>query len=158
MAHLSKEAQQIQDSYCQDFCPEHQYLKEMVKRAVPRWIFVLSVSSISALALTFGGWQINTLKDLAKEQEKDNANYRLNIRESLSAREKYIDTRIIAANLKYTEDVARFISMVNENKLKLERIQLTIEELKIEQGKFQVKQDLVLEKIGLTGRHNESAH
>ena len=137
------------------YCEQHCYLSDIARKAVPRWVFITSVSAIISLALVFGGWQTNSLKAVAEKTEKGATDHREQIAAALRNRELYVESRIADAQRTYSEDVERFINAVRENREVLKKVLEDLEQVKIKQGKFEVKQDLVLKKIGLNNNHHD---
>ena len=134
-----------------DYCRHHCYLSEMAKKAVPRWVFMSAIGSMMTISIVFAGWQTSVLETMNTDFVVEYEKHKNDVNKILTSQELHIEKRINDAQFRYTKDVDIFISLMTENSRKLEDLKGDIQDIRIRQGEIAAKQDLVLEKVGLTG-------
>lgn len=122
-----------------EFCVQHCNLSDTAKQSVPRWAFLSSLSTLTFISLIFAGWHVTSLRTLRAE-----------LKAELEVQELHLSNRIHDSQLRYSEDVERFIRAVGENRTVLIGVKNQIGGLSVRLGKTEAKQDLVLENIGLS--------
>lgn len=120
---------------CEDYCD----FAELAKKSVPRVYFLSSLTTMVIIALSFAGWHIASLRSLEVRLES-----------TLGTRQIHVDKSITAARRSYNRDVERFIRAAMENRDLLSKVRDDISEVKERLVEAETKQDLVLEKVGLT--------
>jgi hypothetical protein len=120
-------------------CAENCGFALMALNSVPRWAFISSLSTVVTLAVIFAGWHVMSLKEMDVQ-----------IKEGIAHHEKEMDLRLAENGLKYIQDVERFIRAVGENRVAIREVDHQIGIINVRQAKIEAKQDLVLEKVGLT--------
>ena len=113
------------------YCPQHDDMKAMMRRSVPRWAFLTAMSAALSIALIFGGWVQIRLDDI----------------------ENHLREQIQTVNNLYVRDVERFYRAAEQNGVKLEALKTNIYALDKKMAETVRVQNLVLKKINLAGNN-----
>ena len=121
-----------------EYCEQHCNVASTARNSVPRWAFISSLGTMVTVALIFASWHVSSLDKLKVEIAATQAKHN-----------KETNTRLADAQLRYGEDVERFIRAVGENRSALRVLSQDIGDVKLQLTEFKTKQDLVLKKIKL---------
>jgi len=123
-------------SHCAEDCP----YADQARKSLPRVYFFASWSALIVCLIAFAGWHQSTMDKLKVELSQKDKVHRGQVEE-----------RIADASRAYNQDVERFIRATGEIRDMLRVLQKDVGDIKIQNAEFKTKQDLVIEKIDLTG-------
>ena len=125
------------------YCAQHCYLSEKAKQSVPRWAFLSALGTMAAIAMSFAGWHVASLRD---------AEVRLN--SSAVVNERHLSERMKDITVAHSKDISALVNTIEKINISLEKVNTNLNAISNKQTQITVKQDLVLKKIGLDDHPN----
>jgi len=125
-----------------EYCSAHCALSETARKSVPRWVFIVSVGTVTSLLVFFIGWMTQDLGKFKLEMSST-------LDTSLGKMERQFNSQIAISRELYTRDVERFYRAAENNERLLDLIRVGQNGIKIRLQEFKTKQDLVIKRIDL---------
>ena len=119
-----------------EYCAQHCQLSETAKKSVPRWAFLSALGTMTVVSIAFAGWYVAGIKTLE-----------VNLETAMAEHEIHVAQRMHDAQLRYEEDVERFIRAVGENRNVLREVGKDLGDIKVRLGNAETKQDMILQKL-----------
>ena len=121
------------------YCAMHADMEENMKKTVPRWIFLLSTSTMITLAVIVIGLTERRYNMIQRQitQLSNTVNTR-------------VDKQLRAYEDSYRDDVQRFFDVAYKNGVKLDEMRADISTIRADAAEFKALQILVLKKIKLS--------
>lgn len=119
--------------------PERRTFRQKQLEAVPRWVFISTLSSMLGLAVIFASWHVSSLEKLEDMMVKE-----------VLRNKQDLDKELLNVRSRYYVDRDHILQTIQEVHSDIGALTSAITIVKIRVGRTEAKQDLILEKVQLT--------